>query len=587
MRLSQLISQTLREAPADTDTESHRLLLRGGYVRPLGAGLFTYLPLGWRVMNKISAILRQEIDAIGGQELAMPFVHPATYWQETNRWYEIGDELTRLQDRGGRDLVLAMTHEEVVTDLARKLVQSYRQLPALIYQIQNKWRDEPRPRAGLIRGREFMMKDSYSLDRDEDGLDKQYKAHYQAYFNIFARAGLPVIAVASDTGMMGGKLAHEYMYLTPIGEDTLLVSEESGYAANREVARFYKMPAAAEDALPMEKVATPNTTTIDALAAFLNVPTTKTAKAVFMVGTFVEDELRVERFVFAVIRGDMDVNERKLANALKAVDLRPAQDEEIRVRGAVPGYGSPVGVRDCLIVVDDAIPDSPNLVAGANETGFHLLNVNYGRDYTADIVADIATAQEGHLTADQVGTLKAVRGVEVGNIFKLGTRYSAAMQATYLDDAGQAQPIIMGSYGIGVGRLMACVAEHCHDDKGLMWPISIAPYAVHLVALPGEGSFAAADQVYSELKSAGIEVLYDDRDERPGVKFNDADLIGVPLRVTISPRTLKEGKAEVKLRTESTNQHIPLPDLLQHLQSEIVRLHAAIAETVITVPYRA
>ena len=306
-----------------------------------------------------------------------------------------------------------------------------------------------------------------------------------------------------------------------------------------------------------------------------------------MVGTFVEDELRVERFVFAVIRGDMDVNERKLANALKAVDLRPAQDEEIRVRGAVPGYGSPVGVRDCLIVVDDAIPDSPNLVAGANETGFHLLNVNYGRDYTADIVADIATAQEGHLTADQVGTLKAVRGVEVGNIFKLGTRYSAAMQATYLDDAGQAQPIIMGSYGIGVGRLMACVAEHCHDDKGLMWPISIAPYAVHLVALPGEGSFAAADQVYSELKSAGIEVLYDDRDERPGVKFNDADLIGVPLRVTISPRTLKEGKAEVKLRTESTNQHIPLPDLLQHLQSEIVRLHAAIAETVITVPYRA
>ena len=492
-----------------------------------------------------------------------------------------------MQDRGGRDLVLAMTHEEVVTDLARKLVQSYRQLPALIYQIQNKWRDEPRPRAGLIRGREFMMKDSYSLDRDEDGLDKQYKAHYQAYFNIFARAGLPVIAVASDTGMMGGKLAHEYMYLTPIGEDTLLVSEESGYAANREVARFYKMPAAAEDALPMEKVATPNTTTIDALAAFLNVPTTKTAKAVFMVGTFVEDELRVERFVFAVIRGDMDVNERKLANALKAVDLRPAQDEEIRVRGAVPGYGSPVGVRDCLIVVDDSIPDSPNLVAGANETGFHLLNVNYGRDYTADIVADIATAQEGHLTADQVGTLKAVRGVEVGNIFKLGTRYSAAMQATYLDDAGQAQPIIMGSYGIGVGRLMACVAEHCHDDKGLMWPISIAPYAVHLVALPGEGSFAAADQVYSELKSAGIEVLYDDRDERPGVKFNDADLIGVPLRVTISPRTLKEGKAEVKLRTESTNQHIPLPDLLQHLQSEIVRLHAAIAETVITVPYRA
>jgi len=431
------------------------------------------------------------------------------------------------------------------------------------------------------------MKDSYSLDRDEDGLDKQYKAHYQAYFNIFARAGLPVIAVASDTGMMSGKLAHEYMYLTPIGEDTLLVSEDTGYAANREVARFYKTPSVAEDALPMEKVATPNTTTIDALAAFLNVPTAKTAKAVFMVGTFVEGETRIERFVFAVIRGDMDVNERKLANALKAVDLRPAQDEEIRVRGAVPGYGSPVGVRDCLVVVDDAIPDSPNLVAGANEAGFHLLNVNYGRDYNADVVADIATAQEGHLTVDQAGMLKTVRGVEVGNIFKLGTRYSAAMQATYLDDAGQAQSIIMGSYGIGVGRLMACVAEHYRDDKGLMWPISIAPYAVHLVALPGEGSFAAADQIYSDLRAAGIEVLYDDRDERPGVKFNDADLIGAPIRVTISPRTLKEEKAEIKLRSEATSQNIPLTDLLPHLQSEIVRLQAAIAETVKTVRYRA
>jgi len=587
MRLSQLISQTLREAPADTDTESHRLLLRGGYVRPLGAGLFTYLPLGWRVMNNISAILRQEMDVIGGQELAMPFVHPAALWQETKRWYEIGDELTRLQDRGGRDLVLAMTHEEVVVDVARKLIQSYRQLPALVYQIQNKWRDEPRPRAGLIRGREFMMKDSYSLDRDESGLDVQYRAHYQAYFNIFARAGLPVIAVASDTGMMGGKLAHEYMYLTAIGEDTLLISDETGYAANREVARFYKTPAAPEDALPMQKIATPHTTTIDALAAFLNVPAAKTAKAVFMVGTFVEEEKRIERFVFAVIRGDMDVNERKLANALKAVDLRTAQDEEIRVRGAVPGYGSPVGVRDCLIVVDDAIPVSPNLVAGANEEGYHLLNVNYGRDYQADVMADIATAQEGHLTEDQAGTLRAVRGVEVGNIFKLGTRYSAPMQATYLDDAGQARPIIMGSYGIGVSRLMACLAEHYHDDKGLMWPISVAPYAVHLVALPGDESVAAADQLYVQLKSAGIDVLYDDRDERAGVKFNDADLMGMPIRMTISPRTLKDRQAEVKLRSEAASQHVSLDDVMSHLHAEIARLRTAIDSKVVTVPYRA
>jgi prolyl-tRNA synthetase len=587
MRMSQLFSQTLRDAPADADIASHQLLLRAGYIRQLGAGIFNILPLGQRALSKIEAIIREEINAIGGQEVTLPVVHPAALWQETGRWYEIGDELTRFLDRGKRDMVLAMTHEEVITDMARREINSYRQLPMLLYQIQTKWRDEPRPRAGLIRVREFSMKDSYSLDLDDDGLDKQYRAHYQAYFNIYGRCGLPVIAVASDTGMMGGKLAHEYMYLASIGEDTLLVSEETGYAANREIARFLKPAAAPEDALPLEKIPTPNTTTIDSLAQFLNIPTAKTAKAVFMMGTFMEDQQRTEKFIFVVIRGDMDVNERKLANVTKAVDLRPATEAEIRAIGAVPGYGSPIGVKDCLIVVDDAVPASPNLVAGGNEDGYHYINVNYGRDYTAQFVADIATARDGDTTFDGNGILKTVRGVEVGNIFKLGTRYSAMMGATYLDKEGQSKPIVMGSYGIGVGRLLACIAEHYHDDKGLILPVSVAPYQVHLVVLPGDAAVAEqAETVYRALQASGIEVLYDDRDERAGVKFNDADLIGAPLRLTISAKSLEKGGAEFKRRAEKDNRILPMSEVVPTVVDEVAALHAALAATVKEVEYR-
>ncbi|MCU0512582.1 MAG: proline--tRNA ligase [Anaerolineae bacterium] len=584
--MSQLFSQTLREAPAEAEVDSHRLLLRAGYVRPLGAGIFSYLPLARRSMTRIETIIREEMDRIGGQEITMPVVHPAALWQETGRWYAIGDELTRFQDRADRDMVLAMTHEEVVADLARKEINSYRQLPLLVYQIQTKWRDEPRSRAGLIRVREFTMKDSYSLDLDEAGLDVQYRAHYQAYFNIYHRCGLPVLAVASDTGMMGGSLAHEYMYLTPIGEDTLLVCEATGYAANREVARFAKPAAAPEAPLPMEKIATPGTTTIDTLAALLNIPKARTAKAVFMVATLLEDQQTVERFVFAVIRGDMEVNERKLANAVQARELRPATEDEIRAIGAVPGYGSPVGVKNCLIVVDDAIPASPNLVAGANEDGYHYRNVNSGRDYTPHVVADIAAARDGDPTPDGRGTLREVRGVEVGNIFKLGTRYTVALNATYLDKDGQAKPIIMGSYGIGVGRLLACLAEHYHDDKGLLLPISIAPYQVHLVLLPGEGMAEVADRVYQALTAAGVEVLYDDRDERAGVKFNDADLIGVPLRLTLSPRALQNGGAEFKRRRDKDSRIVALDDILPTMQAEIAALYAEIRAGVVAVPYR-
>lgn len=588
MRISQLFSQTLREAPADADVESHKFLLRAGYVRQLGTGSFSYLPLAQRSMRKIENIIRDEMDNIGGQEVTMPVVHPATVWKETNRYYEVGAEMTRFVDRAGRDMVLAMTHEEVVADLVRKEIESYKQLPVLIYQLQTKWRDEPRARGGLIRVREFTMKDSYSLDIDDDGLDVQYRAHYQAYFDIFNRCGLDVITVASDTGMMGGKSAHEYMYITEIGEDTLLISEETGYAANREVAKFLKPEAVAEAVADMEKVSTPGTKTIVGLAELLNVPLAKTAKAVFFTGTFLEGLDEVEKFVFGIVRGDMDLNETKLRNVVNAKDMRPASEEEIEAIGCVAGFASPIGINreNVVLVVDDVIPDSANLVAGANEVDYHYINTNYGRDYEADIVADIATALEGHTTIDGQGTLKEVRGVEVGNIFKLGTRFTEAMGATYLNKSGERKPVVMGSYGIGVGRLLACVAEQYRDDNGLMLPISVAPYEVHLVMLPGGETEAIGEELYETIKGAGIEVLYDDRDERPGVKFNDADLMGIPLRVTVSKRSLKNGGLEFKRRDSDERSIVPQEEIIATLKSEIEQLYADLASKVVEVPYK-
>ncbi|HET7076011.1 MAG TPA: proline--tRNA ligase [Chloroflexia bacterium] len=585
--MSKLFSRTLREAPAETDAVSHQLLLRAGFIRQLAAGIFSYLPLAQRSFVKIGGIIREELNAIGGQELTMPVVHPADLWKETGRWYQIGSELGRFFDKSNRDMVLAMTHEEVVTDLVRKEINSYRQLPQLIYHIQTKWRDDPRPRAGLIRVREFTMVDSYSLDADWEGLDRQYREHYQAYFNIFNRAALPVLAVKSDVGMMGGSMAHEFMYLTPIGEDTLLLCDNCGYAANRQIARFAKPPAAPEAPLPLEKVATPATTTIESLAELLGVPKARTAKAVFLVATVTEGDRDVGRFVFAVVRGDMDVNETKLANAVKAKELRPARTEEIEAAGAVPGYASPIGLRDIVVVVDDIIPESPNLVAGANEEGYHLLHTNYGRDYTATVVADIAVARAGDACPVCGAPLRTSGGVETGNIFKLGTRYSAAMGATFLDAEGKSRPVIMGSYGIGLGRLLACVVEEHHDDKGIIWPISIAPYQVHLVALANEKSAAAAtaDQLYADLTAAGVEVLYDDRAESPGVKFMDADLIGIPLRLTVGERGLKRGGVELKRRDSADSTLVPVADVPAAVRAEIARLEDAISASVVPVPF--
>jgi len=588
MRLSHHFGVTLREAPAGTEAISAQLLLRAGYIRQLGQGLFSYLPLAKRALTKIENIFREEMNAIGGQEMTMPVVHPAEVWQATGRWYSIGAEMARLKDRKDRDLVLAMTHEEVVADLCKTEIRSYKQLPQLVYHIQTKFRDDPRPRAGLIRVREFTMKDSYSLDLDDAGLDQQYRAHYQAYFNIFNRCAVPAIAVRSDVGMMGGSQAHEFMYLTPVGEDTLVLCKHCGYAANRQIARMAKMPASPEPLKPIEKVATPHCKTIEELAHFLGVPKSKTAKAVFMIAGHQTETGTREEFVFAVIRGEMEVNETKLANALKADWLRPATDDEIRAIGATPGYASPIGLKNVTIVVDDSIPGSPNLVAGANDEGYHLLNTNVPRDYTPTLVADIAAAGDGDACIHCGNALYTSRGVEVGNIFKLGTRYSAAVGATYRDADGNEKPIVMGSYGIGSGRLLACVAEEHHDERGLVMPITVAPYHVHLISLAGGDATIddIAERIYRALQAASIEVLYDDRAESPGVKFADADLIGIPIRLTVGGKSLKAGGIELKRRDRAESHIVAESDLLARVQAEIKTLFDEIAARVVQVPFK-
>ncbi len=583
MRMSKLFSQTLRDRPSEAEIASHELLLRAGFIRQLAAGIFTYMPFAKRSLTKIENIMREEMNAIGGQEISMPVIHPADIWKKTKRWYQIGSEMGRFKDKAGRDMVLAMTHEEVVADLVSKEIHSYRQLPMLIYHIQTKWRDDPRPRAGLIRVREFTMKDSYSLDADMEGLDLQYRAHYQAYFNIFHRCGVPVIAVKSDVGMMGGSLAHEFMYLTPVGEDTLLICADCGYAANRHIARFRKPEPEKEALLPVEKIETPEMTTIEELADFLGVPKSRTAKAVFMIATIPEGTEEHEKFVFAIVRGDMNLNEIKLANTVKAKELRPATDEEIRAVGAVPGYASPIAVKDTLVVVDDLIPDSPNLVAGANEEGYHLKNVNIGRDFEADIIADIALAEDGFACPQCDSEIHASRGVEVGNIFKLGTRYSKDTDSTFLDQDGETQFVIMGSYGIGSGRLLASAAEEYNDENGLILPITVAPYEVHLLSL--KGAEEAAQSVYEELINAGVEVLYDDREESPGVKFADADLIGLPLRLTVSKRSLKENSVEAKRRDSEQAELIPKAEIVQRVQTLIADLYNEVQDLVVEVPF--
>lgn len=580
MRMSQAFGGTRREVPSDAHLDSHKLLIRAGFIRPLSTGIYSLLPLGWRSHRKIAQIIREEIDAIGGQELRMPVVHPARIWQETGRWDEIGPEMTRLKDRNDRDMVLAMTHEETVVDLVKGEVNSYRQLPRLIYHIQTKWRDDPRPRGGLIRVREFTMKDSYSLDTDWESLAVQYDRHYDAYFKIFQRCGLPVTAVESDVGMMGGKKAHEFMYLTPVGEDTIVLCNSCGYAANRQLAMFQKPTADTEEPREIEKVETPGAKTIEGLCEQLGVPASKTAKVLFMTAIVQSDDSDdVDKLVLALVRGDMEVNETKLTNALRAKDLRPATEAEIRAAGAEPGYGSPIGLTGVNVLVDDALAATPNVVTGANEAGYHLTNVNIGRDFEPDVVADIAAAQAGDACSECEAELTTSRGIEVGNIFQLGTRYSEATDCNFVDESGHSHPIIMGSYGIGLERALASIAEEHHDDDGLIWPISVSPYDVHLTTLPKDGQeiVDAGDRIYGALTEAGLDVLYDDRDESPGVKFTDADLIGIPLRITIGGRALGQGGVELKRRDADDAEIVAEGDVLQRVQAELETLWQAVS----------
>ena len=568
VRWSRYFLPTWKEEPAEADLPSHKLMLRAGLIRPLAAGIYTYLPFGWRALRKIETIVREEMDAIGGAELHMPVVHPAELWAKTGRLETAGSQLVRFQDRAGREMVLGPTHEEVVTDLARREIQSWRQLPLMLYQIQTKFRDEPRARGGLVRVREFTMKDGYSFHEDTDDLDRYYPEVYRAYLTIFRRCGLATVPVEADSGMMGGSGSHEFMLPNEQGEDTFVLCDGCGYAANREGATAVKD--ADPDAAPqaVTEVATPGCQTIEAVAHALGVPTRKTAKAVFY--------RMGKKLVFVVIRGDHEVNEAKLARALGTAELAPATEEEIAAVGAVPGYASPIGISGdgVVVVADDSIPPARNLVAGANKEGFHLRNVNFPRDFQASLVADVALARDGDRCARCGGTLRVQRGVELGHIFKLGTKYSQSLDATFLDREGRARPLIMGCYGIGIGRLLAAVLEAHHDEDGIVWPGSVAPFHVLVAVLnPKEPEpLAYAASVAEHLAQAGLDVLLDDRERTAGEKFHDAKLLGIPVLAVIGPRSLRKGEVDLERRRDGARNSVDAsPDVIHSSVQDLLR----------------
>ena len=563
MRMSRAFGKTLRDDPAEAELASHRLMLRAGMIHQTMMGVYSYLPLAWRSIRKIEEIIREEMDAEGGQELHLSKLQPIEIWRQSGRDESYGPDMMRLTDRRDRLLALAPTCEELLTNIVKANVLSYRDLPVTLYQIQTKFRDEPRPRAGLIRVREFDMKDAYSFDPDEASLDRSYDAMVRAYKNIFSRCGLDPIIVDADSGAIGGKDSQEFILLADGGEDTIILCEVCGYAANAEKAEFAKPPAPIEDPLPLEDVHSPGVKTIDELCDFLDIPQAKTIKAVFYI---VDGDL-----IFVVIRGDLEVNEIKLSNALdNPTELRLASPGEVADAGIVAGSASPVGL-DVRTIADDSINLGSNFAVGANRDDYHLLNANVGRDFTPNLVTDIALASEGRQCSKCPGTLVARRGIEVGHVFKLGTRYSEKLDAQYRDSEGQRHLIIMGCYGIGVGRLLAAAIEQNHDDNGIVFPAPIAPYDVHLVGLNTNVQEVneAADSLYDELTRAGLSVLYDDRNESPGVKFNDADLIGLPVRVVVSRRNLNQGVAEIKTRNSPDAESAAMEEAVERVKELI------------------
>ncbi len=561
MRLSRMFGKTLRSEPAEAESNSHRLMLKAGMVHQVSAGVYSYMPIAWRVLRKIENIIREEMNAAGGQEVKMPVIQPLELWETSGRASAFGDNLFKLQDRRGRPLCLAPTHEEVITQMAIQHIHSYKDMPRMPYQIQTKLRDEPRPRAGLMRVREFDMKDLYSMDVDQAGLDVSYDKMVQAYRNIYRRCGLPALAVEADSGAIGGKDSHEFILIAESGEDQIVQCPGCGFAANMERASGVKSDQPRTGPLPLEEVSTPGVKTIKGLAEFVGVPESKTLKAVFYTA---DGEI-----VFVVIRGDLEVNDVKLKNLLHATDLRLATDEEVKGSGLVAGSASPIGRGDLKCIADDSIELGDNFVVGANKPDTHLLNANYPRDFRADAITDIAEVEAGQ-GCTQCGTpLTITRGIEVGHVFKLGTFFSESLGAYYSDQEGRQRPIVMGCYGIGVGRLMAAAMEQNHDEHGIVWPHPIAPYHVHICALSLDrpGVAEAADQLYDSLQAAGLEVLYDDRDESPGVKFNDADLLGIPVRLTVSPRNLKQDAVEITDRATLQKRMAPLSNAVSEAQS--------------------
>jgi prolyl-tRNA synthetase len=560
MRYSHLFIPTLKEAPSEAEAISHKLMVRAGYVRQLAAGLYIYLPLGQRVMNKITQIIREEMNAIGGQEVTMPVLNPAEVWQQTGRWDAIGDEMLRLKDRTGRDMCLAMTHEETMTWLAAHDLRSYRELPQIWYQVQTKLRDEARPKSGILRTREFTMKDSYSFDKDEEGLDKSYQLHLEAYKKIYSRCGIKFHVVQSDTGMMGGSMAHEYMAPSPAGEDDVALCDGCGYAANTELALSLPKPSApANEAF--EEIATPERRTIDEVTRFLKVTPDRLLKSILVMGD--------NGPVLALMRGDQTLHEKKLAKLIGP--HRPAQKDEVKAALSVPvGFIGPMGHK--IRKIADPALKTGSYIAGANKEGFHVKGVTAEKHLADAEFADIHTAAVGDACAQCGKPLRIERVIEIGNIFKLGTKYSVPLKANYLDESGNEKPIVMGSYGIGPARIAAAAVEQGNDENGMIWPLAIAPYQVMVlpVNVKDVKSMEIAEELYAALEEKGFEVLMDDRDERAGIKFKDADLIGIPWRVIIGEKNLKEGLVEVKERKTGQVEKVKIDEAVEKITKKLV-----------------
>jgi prolyl-tRNA synthetase len=568
MRVSQMFIPTLREVPAEAEIASHQLMLRAGLIRKLASGVYSYLPLGYRTFRKVEQIIREEMDRAGAQELIMSAMLPAEYYRASGRWEVFGPEMFRLKDRHGRDFCLGPTHEETFTETVKNETRSYRSLPLNLYQIQTKYRDERRPRFGVMRAREFVMKDAYSFDRDEEGLDVSYKKMYEAYCRIFDRCGLEYMVVDADTGAMGGSGSQEFMVKSEIGEAVIAFCEACGYAANEEKAecipdtgRFEK-GSLDEAELPMEKAVTPDVKTIEELMNFFNCSPEKFAKTLIYKAD--------NKIVAAMVRGDREINETKLQNHLGCLELNMADAEVVTsVTGADVGFAGPIGLK-VELVVDPEVAQMKNFVVGANETGFHFKNVNINRDFKASSVKDIRNIVEGDKCPKCGAGVKITRGIEVGHIFKLGTKYSKALNCVYLDENGKEQPMVMGSYGIGLDRTMAAIIEQNHDENGIIWPISVAPY--HVIIVPvnptEEVQMKIAEDTYAKLQSAGVQVIFDDRNERPGVKFKDADLIGIPIRITVG-RKAGEGIVEYKLRKSKEVREITVDEAVTEVEKEL------------------